>query len=94
MTFLPIFGNLRKMCALDCGTITFVNEINHNSSIAKWIRGCPLQPKVVGSSPVAFHFFFLSYFVSLFIFILDFCDHGYIYLNLAYVYSTNTHVET
>ena len=26
MTFLPIFGNLRKMCALDCGTITFLNE--------------------------------------------------------------------
>ena len=25
MTFLPIFGNLRKMCALDCGTITFMN---------------------------------------------------------------------
>ena len=26
MTFLPIFGNIRKMCALDCGTITFMNE--------------------------------------------------------------------
>ena len=27
MTFLPMFGDLRKMCALDCGTITFMNEI-------------------------------------------------------------------
>ena len=26
MTFLPIFGNLPLMCALDCGTITFMSE--------------------------------------------------------------------
>ena len=26
MSFIPIFSNLRKMCALDCGTITFVNK--------------------------------------------------------------------
>ena len=26
MTFLQIFGNLRKMGALDCGMISFMNE--------------------------------------------------------------------
>ena len=26
MTFLPILGNLRKMGALDCGMISFMNE--------------------------------------------------------------------
>ena len=27
MTFLPIFGNLRKIYALDCGEITFINVV-------------------------------------------------------------------
>ena len=49
MTFLPIFGNLRKMGALDCGMISFMNEkIKILDS---------LMDKDVGSSPVAFHFF-------------------------------------
>ena len=26
MTFLPIFGNLRKMGASECGMISFMNE--------------------------------------------------------------------
>ena len=31
MTFYSVFVNLRKKCALDCCTITILNEINHNS---------------------------------------------------------------
>ena len=34
MTFYSVFVNLRKKCALDCCTITNLNEINHNSPIA------------------------------------------------------------
>ena len=34
MTFYSVFVNLRKKCALDCCTITNLNEINHNSTIA------------------------------------------------------------
>ena len=49
MTFLPIFGNLRKMDALDCGMISFMNEKS------KFLDS--LMDKDVGLSPVAFHFF-------------------------------------
>ena len=34
MTFHSVFVNLRKRCALDCCTITYLNEIIHNSPIA------------------------------------------------------------
>ena len=34
MTFYSVFVNLRKKCALDCCTITNLNETNHNSTIA------------------------------------------------------------
>ena len=91
MTFLPIFVNLRKMYALDCGTISFMNKTIHNSSIA----GCLLSSKDVDSSPVAFHFFLLSFkFAKSNVFILDFVCKWIHFFNLAYVYSTNTHVET
>ena len=58
MTFLPLFGNLRKMCTSDCGTITFMNE---NSQFLDSLtdKKLSLHSKDVGSSPVAFHFFLL-----------------------------------
>ena len=34
MTFYSVFVNLRKKCALDCCTITNLNDINQNSPIA------------------------------------------------------------
>ena len=49
--------------------------------------------KDVGSSPVAFKFFFVYFFFfDLLVFILDLGTTGYmyIYLNLACVYVTNT----
>ena len=52
-----------------------------------------MHSKDVGSSPVAFHFFLFNLLVYLSLFFI-LCRHGHIYLKLAYVYSTNTHVET
>ena len=75
MTFYSVFVNLRKMCALDCCTITNLNEINHNCTMAWWIAECFSTSKDVGSSPVAFQLFFSSFFV----FILDFV-HNWIHL--------------
>ena len=49
----------------------------------------------MGSSPVAFHFFLLSFlFAGVLVFILDFVYTWIYFLNLAFVNSTNTHVET
>ena len=55
-----------------------------------------LMDKDVGWSPVAFHFFFFFLFNLLILssLFLILCTHGYIFLNLAYVYSTNTDIET
>ena len=47
----------------------------------------------MGSSPVAFKYIFFSFFfrfASFIVFILDFVQPGYINLNLACVYVTNT----
>ena len=68
---------------------------NHNSSIVLRMRGFLLHSKVVGSNPVAFICFFFPFNLlvcsSLFLIL---CRLGCIYLNLAYVYSINAHVET
>ena len=92
MTFYSVFVNLRKKCALDCCTITNLNEIYHNSTIAKWIVECFSTSKDVGSSPVELKYFFLFFFdlqVSLSLFLI-LCTTGYVYLKLACVYVTNT----
>ena len=90
MTFLPIFGNLRKMCALD-----FYEWIKSQFLDSLMDKRLPLHSNDVGLSPVAFHFFSSLLLIdSLLVFIRGLCRHGYIYLNLAYIYSTNTHVET
>ena len=36
MTFHSVLVNVRKKCALDCCTITYLNGINQNSPIAQW----------------------------------------------------------
>ena len=89
MTFYSVSVNLRKKCSLDCCTITKLKEINHNSPKALFYHS-----KDVGSSPVAFKYIFFFNFsfdllvsLSLFLFL---CTPGYINLNLACVYVTNT----
>ena len=47
----------------------------------------------MGSSPVAFEYFFFRFvfrFASFFVFVSILCTTGYMYLNLACVYVTNT----
>ena len=64
----------------------------HNFTIsAQYIRDCGLNSNDVGLSPVAFHFsfFFLFNLLVCSSSFLILCRHGYTYLNLAYVYSTN-----
>ena len=87
MTFLPIFENLHKMRALDCGTITFMNEkIQFLDSLMYKRLSYALKRCGFESSSVSF--FLLSFnFASLA------RVHEYIYLNLSYAYSTNTHAE-
>ena len=74
MTFYSVFVNLRKKCALDCFTITNLNEFIHISRITKWIVECFYHSKDVGSSPVAFKYFLFHFFfrfASFSVFILD-----------------------
>ena len=73
--------NLRKKCAWDCSIIANLKEIYHKSPID------------VGSSPVAFKYFFSIFFFDLLVslsLLLILCTTGYIYLTLACVYVTNT----
>ena len=82
MTFYSVFVNLRKKYALDCCTITNLNEMKHNSPIAWWIVDCFQHSKDVGSSPVASKYFFFHFcfrFASVSVFILDFV-HNWIHL--------------
>ena len=58
MTFLPIFGNLRKMCALDCGTITFMDEKSQlHDSLMDTRRSFALKRCGFESSSVSFFSF-------------------------------------
>ena len=60
MTFLPISVNLRKICALDCAIITLMNK-NSQFLDSLMDKRPALHSKDVGSNPVAFHFFLLSF---------------------------------
>ena len=91
MTFLPIFGNVRKMCAFDCVTITFMNEKKIQFLHSLMDKRLSFALKSCGFESRSVSFFFLSFNCSSLFLIL--CTHGYIHLNLAYVYSTTTHVE-
>ena len=68
MTFLPIFGNLRKICALDCGIITFMNGKSQfldslmDKKLSFALKRCEFESRSVP--------FFLSF--NLLMFILDF----------------------
>ena len=88
MTFLPIFGNLRKMCALDYGTVTFKNKKIIQFLDSLMDKRLSFALKRCGFESRSVSFFLLSF--NLLVFILDFVY----YLNLAYVYSTNTHLGT
>ena len=61
MTFHPIFGNLRKKCALDCDTITYLNEIKSrflDSPIMKNRLSLAVKRCHMHSSPVAYQSLF------------------------------------
>ena len=75
--------NLRKKCALDCCTITNLNEFNHKSLIAYWIVECFSTQKMWVRvqwhlSIFSFYLFFFR-FASFFVFILDFV-HNWIHV--------------
>ena len=82
MTFYSVFVNLRKKCALDCCTITNLNEINRNSPIAKWIVECFRTQKMWVRLQYYFSIFFFHFFFNLTVslsFLLDFV-HNWIHL--------------
>ena len=79
------------MCALDCGTITFMSEKIQFLNVLLDKRPS-FELKRCGFESHSGSFFLHSF--NLLVFILDLCTHGYIYLNLTNVYSSNTHVET
>ena len=84
--------NLRKKCALDCLRIT---NPQFPGSLVDSRLFLALKRKDVGSSQVAFKFVFFSFvflgdlLVSSSLFLI-LCTTGYIYLNLACGYVTNT----
>ena len=89
MTFLPILGSLRKMCALDCGTINFINEKITIPRLPNGQEAVLCTQKMWVRVQLRFIYFF-SICLSLFLICVDMG----IYLNLPYVYSIITHVET
>ena len=96
MNFLPIFGDLRKTCALDCGTITFMNEKTTTQfldSLMDKRLSFALKRWGFESSSISFFCFLSDLLVCSSLFLI-LRTHGYFLLNLAYVFSTNTHVET
>ena len=84
MTFLPILGYFRKMCALDCGTISFMHETD---SVMDKRLSFPLKRGGFESSIISFFFFFLFNLLVCSSLFLTLCSHGYVFFfNLAYVY--------
>ena len=77
MTFLPIFGNFRKMCALDCGTFTFKNEKKIQFLDSLMVKRQSFALKRCGIESHSVSFFLLSF--NLLVFILDFV-YTWIYL--------------
>ena len=65
MTFHSVLVNLRKKCALDCCTITNLNEFNHNSPIAQWIVECFSTQKMWVRVRLHLSVFFFSFFFSI-----------------------------
>ena len=77
MTFYPILGNLRKKCALDYVTTTYLNDRNlqfldslMDSRMSFALKRCGFESSSIS---VSFFFFFLSLFIL--------CTNEYINLN-------------
>ena len=81
MTFLPIFGNLRKMCALDCGTNNFMREKKSQFLDSLMDKRLSFQLKRCGfeSSMINLFFFLFNLLVCMSLFLI-WCTHGYIFL--------------
>ena len=69
MTFRPIFGNLRKKSALDCDTITYLNERKSqfldrlmDSRLFLALKRCGFE-----SSSTSVFFLFFPFFLNLFV---------------------------
>ena len=86
MTFLPIFDNLRKLCALDRGTITFLGEKKSQFVDSLMDKRLSFALKRCGFESSSVSFFFLSFnlLVCSFLFLI-LCRYGYIYMNLAFI---------
>ena len=78
MTFRQIFGNLCKMCALDCGTITFMNEKKIQFLDSLMDKRLSFALKRCGFNSRSVSIFFLLSF-NLLVFILDFA-YTWVYL--------------
>ena len=89
MTFLPIFGNLRKVCALDCGKITLSNEKIQfvDSLMDKRLYFAIIR---CGFKSRSISFFLLSF--NLLVFILDFV-YIWIYLFESGIRSFNKYTR-
>ena len=94
MTFLPISGNLRKVCALDVAQLRLcMKKSQLLDSLMNKRLSFPLKRCGSESSSISFFFFLFNLLVCSSLFLV-LCIHGYIFFNLTCVYSTNTHVET